>query len=168
MNMFRDSRRSSRQLFVAAAILATLLAAILPACRSEDPEVLLAQARASHEVKILSMARHEGQVLLSLRITEENSPLALPCLTMDVLFLEERADGPRELARERIEADLEGLAEAGGTLELTWRLDIPELVSEAWQNVAPEAQTIEVVLHQPQPEGLGALCEAQAISDSAR
>lgn len=168
MTMFRDSRRPRWLLPLSAVVLAATLAAVLPACRSEDPEVLLAESRANHEIEILSMARHEGQVLLSLRITEENSPLALPCLTMDVLFLEERADGPRELARERIEADLEGLAEAGGTLELTWRLDIPQAVSEAWENVPPEAQTIEVVLHQPQPEGLGALCEAQAISGSAR
>lgn len=133
-----------------------------------DPEELLREARSSYEIEILSMTRHEGQVLISLRVSDEGSPLELPCLTLDALFLQEGADGPQELARRQLEADIGELPEAGGTLELTWRLDIPEAVSSAWQNAPPEAQTIEIVLHEPSPEGLNALCEAEAIRDQSQ
>jgi hypothetical protein len=129
----------------------------------EDPEQLLREARQAHEVEILSMTRHEGQVIISLRVIEEGSPLELPCLTLDALFLEENPEGPEEIARRQLEADISELAEAGGSLELTWRLDIPETVSVAWEETPPERQAIEIVLHQPSPEGLNALCEAMAI-----
>jgi hypothetical protein len=134
----------------------------------QDPEQLLREARLSHEIEILSITQHEGEVLFSLRVTEEASPLELPCLTLDVVFLEEGPQGPKELTRRQIEADISGLAEAGGTLELTWSLAIPEEVSSAWEGVPPEQQAIEIVLHEPGAEGLNALCEAQAIRDQGQ
>ena len=149
-----------------AVTLALSLAALLAGCGGEqDPEQRLREARQAHEIEVLSITQHEGEVLFSLRVTEEASPLELPCLTLDVLFLEEGPDGPKELTRRQIEADIRGLAEAGGTLELTWSLAIPEEVSSAWEDAPPENQAIEIVLHEPGAEGLNALCEAQAIRD---
>jgi hypothetical protein len=148
-------------LLTCAAVLLLLLAG---ACGGQDnPEQLLREARQAHEVEILSMTQHEGQVIISLRVTEEGSPLELPCLTLDALFLEEGPEGPEEIARRQLEADISELAEAGGSMELTWRVDIPETVSIAWEETPPEQQAIEIVLHQPSPEGLNALCEAKAI-----
>mgnify|MGYP006307484421 CR=1 FL=1 len=53
----------------AAVVLA--LFGLAAACGGEeDPEQLLREAREAHEVQILSMTQHEGQVIISLRIVE--------------------------------------------------------------------------------------------------
>jgi hypothetical protein len=163
-----DTATARTRLWMPRLLLLSLAALLVGCAGPQDPEQLLRQARQAHEIEILSMTQHEGEVLFSLRVTEEASPLELPCLTLDVLFLEEGAQGPKELARRQIEADISGLAEAGGTLELTWSLDIPEEVSSAWEDTPPENQAIEIVLHQPGAEGLNALCEAQAIRDQGQ
>jgi hypothetical protein len=148
-----------------AAVL--LLAGLVSGCGADDPEQLLREARQAHEVELLSMTQHEGELIISLRINEEGSPLELPCLTLDALFLQEGADGPQELGRRKLEADIGDLAELGGSMERSWRVEIPESVAVAWEDVPPEQQIVEIVLHQPGAEGLDALCEAKAIRGQA-
>ncbi|HHN74739.1 MAG TPA: hypothetical protein ENK10_05870 [Acidobacteria bacterium] len=141
-----------------------LLAASL-SCGERDPLKTLARARAAHEIEALSWVMgtpqtdEQGQEhvygVVSLRVTDTGSPLALDCLTVDVIF-SGAEEGGRELGRTPIELDLSGLIDAGGSLELTRRVELPE-----------GTENVGLVLHPAEGEALRGLCEGRAIASGA-
>jgi len=89
--------------------------------------------------------------ILSVRVTKKTAPLSLPCLTIDVTFEGTNGEhgGPVTVV-----LPLEGLEDAGGTLELTRRIELPDF----------PVDHLGVVLHPAKDDAeLMSLCEAQAI-----
>jgi len=115
-----------RALPVLVALAAVVVLCV--SCGPKDPLATLARARAAHEIEALSWVMgtpetdEEGREhvygVVSLRVTDTGSPLALDCLTVDVIFKGAGEDGA-ELGRAPVELDLEGLIDAGaGSLAL--------------------------------------------------
>ncbi|MDQ7086792.1 MAG: hypothetical protein Q9Q13_02590 [Acidobacteriota bacterium] len=131
------------------------------ACGPQDPLATLARARAAHEIEALSWVMGTPETddqgvehvfgVVSLRVTDTGSPLALDCLTVDVIFKAAGEDGA-ELGRVPVELDSAGLIDAGGSLELTRRVELPA-----------GTENIGLALHAAEGEALRALCEARAI-----
>ncbi len=89
--------------------------------------------------------------ILSVRVTKKTAPLSLPCLTIDVTFEGTNGEhgGPVTVV-----LPLEGLEDAGGTLELTRRIELPDF----------PVDHLGVRLHPAKDDAeLMSLCEAQAI-----
>lgn len=136
----------------------------LAGCGKVDPVKTLQAARQSYKVEALSwvegtpVTREDGTTqrvgVISLRVTDEGSPLQLPCLTVDVVFLGEGEDQP-ELGRQAIELDLTGIGEAGGSLEQSRRLDLPEGMAN-----------LGVAFHQATAEQLRDLCEGKVLDSN--
>ncbi len=97
-------------------------------------------------------AEPEMDALISLRVSDRGAPLELPCLTIEIVFLGGDQQAPTELGRERIELDLSGIRDFGGTFEKDLRYPLPEGAFGA--DVLP----VEV-----ERERLTELCEAGAL-----
>ena len=154
----------SRDRISGALLGVVLVFGVLAGCGEVDPVKTLQVARQSYKVEALSWAEgtpviREGGTtqrvgVISLRVTDEDSPIQLPCLTVDVVFLGKGEDRP-ELGREAIELDLTGIGDAGGSLERTRRLDLPEGLVD-----------LGVASHQATAEHLRDLCEGKVLDSN--
>ena len=157
----------------ATTLALALLAALLVAgCAPKDPKEQLRMSREGYVVEPLTWvegpaeeaatAAAEGDeadsttagkriAILSLRVVRRNAPLSLPCLTIDVTFEGKEGEhgGPVTVV-----LPLDGLDDAGGALEVTRRIELPDF----------PVDHLGVVLHPaPDEAELMRLCEARAI-----
>ncbi|UCF66321.1 MAG: hypothetical protein JSV80_11035 [Acidobacteriota bacterium] len=142
-------------------VVLVLLVSLHAACQEPDPWQRLATAREAYELKlpfdwVEAPALEDGrprQALLSVLIIDRSPRLKLPCLTIDVVFVEGEDERSRELARHVHELDLTGINEAGGALEVVVRAPMPP----------GEITGVGVTLHDVPLEQLATLCEAEAV-----
>lgn len=149
--------------FVVVGMAAALVAAI--GCSKPVTVETLRAARVSHEVELQSWAEidREGEegpsrARFTVRVSKARAPLALPCLTIDVLFL-----GPGgtsdELERRTVELDLTGIEKSGGTMQVSRSVEMPADVPDD-----ASVQGMGVVLHEAVEESaVRRLCEAAAL-----
>ncbi len=149
-------------------LLALLVMAGLAACTAPDPRAQLTAARAAYEIAVVgnwaqTPPTEESPIpaaVLTIRVTRRETTVALPCLTVDVLFYGVGEGDPVEVGRRTVELDLADIEQLGGTKEILRRLPLPE---------GAEVDQLGVVLHDPgDEEGLRALCEARAFPDMVR
>ncbi len=167
---------------VAGLALALVAGLLLAGCTPKDPKERLRLSRQGYEVEPLTWVegpaeeRAPGETakgaegagapgsgageeraapkriaILSLRVVRKTAPLSLPCLTIDVTF--EGTNG-EHAGPVTVVLPLEGLEDAGGALELTRRIELPDF----------PVDHLGVVLHPAKDDAeLMSLCEAQAI-----
>ncbi len=119
-----------------------------------------ADSKTSPSVDVIPESSSPGESsqlgILAIRVKEEGSPLALECLTIDVVFEGGSEEAPVELGRQRVELDIEGIADVGGTLEISQRFDLP-----------PGTQSVTFDLADVPDDKLMGLCEAKAVAPPA-
>jgi hypothetical protein len=151
---------SFRRLPLVLALVALIVAAV--GCGPEDPVEQLRVTRANYQVELLNWAlrgaAEEGAAptaIFSVRVTRQTNILSLPCLTVDVTFGGGET-GEEPVGKKTVVLELEGIEEAGGTLEITKMVEAP----------GAEVSAIAV---DPTPattaEELRELCEAQAVPE---
>ncbi len=170
-----EGRRLSRGIFAAGIGLA-LAALLLAGCTPKDPKERLRLSRQGYRVEPLTWvegpagegapaAGEEARTgpggvpgtpgkriaILSVRVVKTTAPLALPCLTIDVTFAGKNGEhaGPVTVV-----LPLDGIEDAGGALELTRRIELPDF----------PVDHLGVALHPARDDAeLMSLCEARAI-----
>ncbi len=158
----------TRRIEALVALAALFCSVCLLACSVPDPVEQLQQARFAHSVELMDVSTwdsghgEEGQDaeqpetstvgIVAMRVSEEGSPLALDCLTVDVIFEGGTEEAPVEISRERVELNIEGIEDVGGSLDLTQRFDLPS-----------GTVSVEFELADVPAEDLMTLCEAKAI-----